>query len=222
MSNSPTEADVIPAQVRAQGLTRAFIYKGPSMVPTFSPGCLLYVRPAAHDLALGDVVVFADGSAGGHVVHRIVSVTEAGLLTRGDNNRLRDGLPVRPEQLIGRVEIVDGGGNLRPVAGGRRGLWAARLGWAARRLGGWLRNPLRPLYRALRRSQALRPLLGGWLQGRLSTVCLETPGGPLVKTLYCGRTVARWWPQLDRFECDKPFDLVIFQPDSDGHEMGVM
>jgi len=36
---------------------------------------------------------------------------------------------------------------------------------------------------------------------------------PLVKYICGGRTVARWWPEQDRFECKKPYDLVIRRED---------
>jgi hypothetical protein len=182
------------------------------MAPTFRPGHLLYVRPAARGIAPGDVAVFADPAGESYIVHRVVSTTGAGWVTRGDNNRLSDARPVAPERIIGRVEMVEEQGHLTPVRGGTWGLWSARLGWEARRLGGWLRRVLRAPYCALRRSPTARHALNRLLSRHLEVVHLETPEGPLVKTTYRGRTVARWWPRLNRFECRKPYDLAISPP----------
>ena len=219
MSNSLTETQLIPLRVRNQGLTRCFVYTGPSMEPTFHPGHLLYVRPTARDITPGDVVVFANPSGNGHIVHRVVSTTDAGLLTRGDNNRLTDFQPVAPEQLVGRVEMLEDQGCFEPVRGGKQGLRSARIGWGARRASLWLRRPLSPLYRALRNSSTVRRVLGRWLSPHLEVVRVETPSGPLFKTTYRGRVVARWWPQRSYFECRKPYDLVIPRPDGANHKV---
>ena len=207
------ETRVIPACARTAGLLRCFAYHGTSMAPAFRPGHLLYVRPTPRDVAPGDVIVFAHPFTGGRTVHRVVSITDAGAITRGDNRLHNDLLPVALDQVIGRVEMVENEGRLRRLQGGSRGLWSAQVRWVARRVGGWLRSPLRPLYRALRNSPIVRRVLGRWLSRHLQLVRLETPDGPLFKTTYRGHVVARWWPQLNRFECRKPFDLAIPRPD---------
>lgn len=212
MSSFPADGRVIPPKARQAGLTEAFIYTGPSMAPTFRPGCLLYVRPAARDLAPGDVVVFASPS-GSYVVHRVVAASDAGLITRGDNNRLTDPLPVAHGQVVGRVELAEYGGRLTPVPGGPAALRRARAGWEARRAIGWLRRIFGFPYRALRRSGLARRVLGPYLLPRLEIVRLETPAGPVVKALHRGRVVARFWPASGRSECQKPYDLVIPRPD---------
>lgn len=181
------------------------------MASTFRPGHLLYVRPAAHDLTPGDVVVFA--SAGGYVVHRVIAAADEGWVTRGDNNRLPDPLPVAHGQVVGRVELAEYGGRLTPVPGGRAALRRARAGWAARSATRWLRRVLGFPYRMLRRSGLVRRAVGPYLLPRLQVLRLETGQGPLLKVLHRGRVVARCWPAGGRFECQKPYDLVIPRPD---------
>jgi signal peptidase I len=206
-----TEAQGISARARITGPLRFFLYRGNSMTPTFHPGHLLYVRPTACDITVGDVIVFANLSRDGYVVHRIVSATDAGLVTRGDNNLCND-LPVAPGQVVGRVEMVECQGSVRPVRGGRRGLWSARLRWGTRRVGSWLRCAFRTPYCALRNSPTLRQVLNRLLSRHLRVLHLETPDGPLVKTTYRGHTIARWWPQANCLECRKPYDLVVSPP----------
>lgn len=209
MSSSLTETSFIPPALQAQGLTRCFIYSGPSMMPGFRPGHLLYVRPAARDIQPGDVVVFTHSDGVGFVTHRVVSVTDAGFVTRGDNNVRADTTPVPADAIVGRVEMVDANGTLEPVRGGAWGLWTARLAWYARRASAWLRQTFGGPYRWLRRSGLVARV---W-HPRITQLCVNTDNGALVKYICNGRVVARWWQQHHRFECAKPYDLVIARPD---------
>jgi hypothetical protein len=211
-TDAAVEIEIIPARLRAGGLTRCFAYKGPSMAPTFRPGHLLYVHPGIHGVGPGDVIVFANPSGDGYIVHRLISVADARWITRGDNNA-REDRPIAPDQVVGRVDMVDARGHLKPVCGASRGLWLARTQWGTRRVGKWLRRSLSPLYRTLRDSPILHRLLEQSFARALRVVRVETPDGPLLKTLYRGKVVARWWPQLCHFECQKPFDLIIPRPD---------
>jgi len=213
MNNSLLNPKFIPETVYQEGLTRGFLYTGPSMVPTFRPGYLLYIRPDASDISPGDVIVFDNPSEKNHTVHRVVSSSNRGLITRGDNNRLPDLVPVLPDHLIGRVEIFEDQGSLFPVAGGRWGLWIARFGWGAR----WIDRRLRHLfwkpYNKIRNCALIRRSLQRWFSPYLQVVHLNTPDGPLVKTTFQERTVALWRPQQGQFECLKPYDLFVPRPD---------
>jgi hypothetical protein len=223
MQNSETEARfegrILPAWARAAGLLRCFLYRGDSMTPAFRAGQLLYVRPTARDIRPGDVVVFTDPAGDGYIAHRVVSATDAGLITRGDSAWGDDSLPVARDRVVGRVEVLEDQGLLKAVRGGRSGLWTARIGWGARRVGRWVRRVLGTPYRALGRPPMMRRVLRRCFSRQLRVVHLETPDGPLLKTTYRGRTVARWWPQLNRFECREPYDLILLRPD--GPEQGL-
>ncbi|MDM8543770.1 S24/S26 family peptidase [Desulfococcaceae bacterium HSG9] len=211
MSASLTEMRRIPPWIKANGLTRCFIYNGPSMRPAFRPGDMLYVRPAVRDIYAGNVIVFTD-PVRGRIVHRIISATGTGWVTRGDNNRLKDVLPVTPDLLIGRAEITEFQGRFRIVRGGRRGLWTARIQWRACWVKGWLYRIFRVPYHVLRSSVTVRRFLIRWFSHHLGVVRIETSDGLLVKTTYKGRTVARWQPRQKYFECRKPFDLLVAPP----------
>lgn len=212
MNSSPADGQYIPPQALRVGLTRAFVYNGPSMVPTFRPGQLLYVRPEARDLAPGDVVVFVNLS-GDYVVHRVVAATDGGWVTRGDNNRLPDALPVAYGQVVGRVELAEYGGRLSPVAGGPAALRRVRLAWTARCAVRWVRRIFGLPYRLLRRSGLARRAFGPYFVPWLQVVHVETRDGPVLKALYRGRVVARCWPVAGRFECRKPYDLMLWAED---------
>lgn len=212
MSSPLAEHDLIPKWAEQRGLTRCFVYSGPSMRPTFRPGHLLYVRPLSQSLQPGDVLVFQGDEEGRFVVHRAVALTPDGWIMRGDNNRLLDAVPVPPSRVVGKVELVETGGSFQPVRGGLPALYLARLRWSLRAPFLRLRSLLGAPYRALRAWPPAR----GWLSRRfaahLLTIRLETPSGPLLKTLWRGRVVARWQPTQRRFECRKPFDLFLEPP----------
>ena len=211
MNASLTKTQRIPHWIQSTGLTLSFIYNGPSMRPAFRPGDMLYVRPAVRDVSAGNVIVFTDTHQG-CIVHRVISVAGTGWVTRGDNNRLTDVLPVTPERLIGRVEMAEFQGCFRTISGGSRGLWSARTLWAARWVNGWLRRILRKPYHALRSSVPVCRFLSRRFSHHLRVVRLYNSGGLLIKTTYKGRTVARWQPRQKRFECRQPFDLLIAPP----------
>jgi hypothetical protein len=166
---------------------------------------------AVGEVRPGDIVVFRgpDHRAGQEeLVHRIVASTPEGWVARGDCNPCSDATPVTADNLLGRVTHVERDGWTRPVRGGWVGLGRARLLHArlavwrlVKRLGG-------PAYRRLRSSG----LVGRWWRPAVTRLRLDTEEGPLVKYVHAGRTVARWWPERHRFECRKPYDLVIPHP----------
>jgi hypothetical protein len=217
MQNSDVEAaqemQVISAGTPGAEMPRCFIYRGRSMTPTFRAGHFLYVRPTARDITPGDVIVFLHPSQNGYVVHRVVSATDGGWITRGDNNTCDDDRLVAADQVIGRVEMVEEQGRRRRVRGGRGALVSAKIG---RYLLQWIRRLRRVLgnpYRVLRRSETMRRILARLFAPRFEYLSLQTCQGTLVKVIHHGKVVARWYPNANRFECDKPYDLVIPRPD---------
>ncbi len=208
--NLTAEERIVPERARATGLTRSFVYHGSSMLPGFRPGHLLYVRPTARALNVGDVIVFPKAEGAGFVVHRVVAVKGEGLVTRGDNNSQNDGALVAWEQVVGRVEMAEENGRMRPVAGGRQGHVLARIYRNMGRLGRSFRRTFGGPYRWLRGSG----LVARWWHPHLTAVQLTTPNGTLVKYILGGRTVARWRPETGDWWCEQPYDLVIHKPHS--------
>ena len=165
--------------LRAALDARGFAYSrivGTSMLPTLAPGDIVLVRPC-RSLRPGDVVTFV--LAGRLITHRLVRVTDEGLVCRGDN-RLRPDPRVAADALIGRVAEVVG----RPAPNRAaeflhvRARWrwrgaAARLARAARssRPRVWLR---RRQTGALSRTSAelrLRARDGGFGSGACGEPC---------------------------------------------------
>ena len=210
-NNRLIESRFRPFWAEEAGLDRCFFYRGDSMAPTFRPGQLLWLDTGAA-IRPGDVVVFPGPSDGCVLAHRVVANSERGWITRGDNNSRPDGSQVPSSRIIGRVEIVEEGGRLSRVRGGRIELAKARFRWGAKKIRRYLGRCFGHPYRALRRSGIVSRLFHRFLKKHLLTVRLNTAQGPVYKTTFRGRVIARWWPGLDVYYCRKPFDLLLGEP----------
>lgn len=74
--------------------------RGNSMQPTLPTECEIEIAPVKGELPLGDLIVFLVGD--GLVAHRLVRRSGEFLVAQGDNRRAAD-LPLKPEQVLGRV-----------------------------------------------------------------------------------------------------------------------
>ena len=78
-------------------------------IPTYSV-CLVTTQVDYGDLSVGDIVVYTRPSDGQQIVHRIVDITDAGAVTRGDANQTDDGISVTPDNLYARyIAHIPGG-----------------------------------------------------------------------------------------------------------------
>lgn len=85
-----------------------YIIISESMSPALKPGCLALVDAVRPDsIQEGDIITFYSLPDNQFIAHRVVEIVPGdGLLfiTKGDDNRVKDLLPVRAEQLVGRVD----------------------------------------------------------------------------------------------------------------------
>ena len=184
-------------------------YEGMSMTGTFKTGDLLLVKKVTwKEIHPGDVIVFRKNE-NLVIAHRVLEVTPDGLVTGGDNNGFPDPDRVLEQSILGIVTSVKRSGKKLSVTGGMPGLLRVQL----LRLGFKIKQTLffigRRPYHLLRRQRWLSHL---W-HPALVKIRLETTHGPLFKYIYKRRTVARWWPERHYFECRKPYDLVIPNPE---------
>lgn len=192
-------------------------YHGASMTGTFQSGDALFIEPAQIPAVRpGDVVIYKGFTLQGNpedVVHRVVATTPAGLVTRGDANRLEDKGLVTRDALLGRVTHLERAGRVRVVRGGRVGVLRARVSRAWRPVQRVVTRTLkaagRPAYRRLRESR----LASRWWRPDICRVRVTTPQGPVVKYIHHRRTVAWWRPAQGSFRCRKPYDLILHPPD---------
>jgi len=183
-----------------------FHYKGPSMLPTFKPGQVLYIRPQERAIKPGDVVVFSRGNE--YIVHRVIAVNPEGISTRGDNNPHDDLWLLTPDQILGVVEKTEDWDKAHAVRGGTPALLKAKTRWGIKALFTrslpWLGAPYRWL-------KARRWAAKFW-HPSVTQIQLQTNEGVMIKYLVLGKTVATWYPRSGRFICRRPYDLVIFPP----------
>lgn len=208
MSNSRIEPYALSLWAKSKGLTHCFVYRGPSMTPTFQNGDFLYLRSARQKLVKGDVIVIDTTNNNGFIVHRIVSASLEGFITHGDHNRLCD-LQVSLDHIVGKVEFVENKRGIKRVANGLLGLGLARIWHTIFWLDRFFRQMFWLPYQAFRKS-GLTSLI--W-RPKIVKMEIKNADRLQVKYIYKQRTVATWDPMLHRFDCRKPFDLVIPHPE---------
>ena len=185
------------------------------MAGTFRPGDCLILKPVPlHHIRKGDVVIFRiikdqEKEEEKHLAHRVMAVSPGELVTRGDNNPYCDDSPVTPDNLVGRVEIVERSGKKKRVRGDSRGLIRARLLHTRLILKKILKFFFKNPYRLIKKSRIVSYL---W-HPVFKIVYFKTDKGLLVKYLHGERTAAYWWLDQGRFQCKKPYDLVLRRPD---------
>ena len=182
--------------------------QGDSMCGTVEPGDCVWVFPISYNLlTIGDVVAFK--ARGKVVVHRIIGRTGDGLITRGDGNWGRDTDLLIAGNLVGKVEARERGGVRMPVIGGHLGLRHARLlrtGIRLRHYGRWL---FRKPYDGLCMSRWVAFI---WRPRITMARYMLANGTAVMKFIHRGRTIARWVPSRNEWECCRPFDLVLSPP----------
>jgi len=172
---------------------------------------LIFERETINKIKKGDVIIFKGANNRGEkkeLVHRVISISEFGLITRGDNNFYKDKNPVSGDTLIGRVTHLDRNGHKIRVRGGMAGFRRAKFLQ--------LRLPIKKMiwvvckvpYKILRKSDLVPKI---W-QPEIKKIVLKTQDGVMVKFFLSSQTVALFWPEEGRFYCKKPYDLVIKKP----------
>ncbi|MEI6309523.1 MAG: signal peptidase I [bacterium] len=133
-----------------KGALFRFTAPGFSMSPFIRDGAVLTIASAPERIRFGDVVAFVRPQCHKLVVHRVVGISQAGYLIKGDNAPEPDACVMRAS-IIGRVVRVEHGGKRM-----RLGLGMERIVFAFLSRRGWLTPVLWVGWRAL------RPFAKGW------------------------------------------------------------
>ncbi|MCU0610174.1 MAG: hypothetical protein MUE60_00105 [Candidatus Eisenbacteria bacterium] len=149
-----TESDEL-----VNGSCKQLFYYKRSMTPTFAPGDVLTIVPyAQRSVRRGDVIVFSSPQGGDLISHRVIEVSNEGIVTCGDS--IMSGVDpwmLRPEDIVGCVTAVERKGRERQVWGGSVGLAYHRIRRRHARLDRVRRRIMYGLIRAID--------LGRWLSG---------------------------------------------------------
>jgi len=138
------------AAALAKGALFRFTAPGFSMSPFIRDGAVLTIAPAPVRIRLGEVVAFVRPTCGKLVLHRVVGISRAGYLIKGDNAPEPDACVMRAS-IIGRVIRVEHGGKRI-----RLGLGMERIVIAFLSRRGWLTPVLWVGWRVV------RPFAKGW------------------------------------------------------------
>ena len=188
-------------------------YRGKSMKGTFHEGDFLNIDThASVKIQHGDVIAYRRLSKDGkieEIVHRVIQISQGRLITRGDNNRRSDCYRVSQENVLGKVIAFERKGKVHHIRGGFRGLMLSQILFL-------IHNILYLISRTFKLSWWIYntgKLIKCFYTPSLRKIQFVTEDGPLIKLFHGKRLIARWWPQQDRFECKKPYDLVIRRED---------
>lgn len=99
-------------------------FSGCSMKPTLIDGDLVEVHPYDQRtvVQVGDIIYYQLSGVSKAIIHRVIRVTPAGVIARGDNNSFDDIEPIPSKFILGQVTAAWRGSRRRKIVGGRRGM----------------------------------------------------------------------------------------------------
>ena len=74
-----------------------------SLEPTIPTGslCIVNIRRPYEKVEVGDVIVYVRKYDGLRIIHRVIEVTDEGLVTKGDHNQISDGVSTTADNYFG-------------------------------------------------------------------------------------------------------------------------
>ncbi len=183
-------------------------YVGPSMNPLLWDGDGLHIVPYDNRaIRRGDVIVFVPPGVATKVVHRVVSVDEDGVRTRGDNGRQVDPWILSPKDILGRVTYVLRKDRRRNICGGFAGRITAGVFRCVHRGDAAISFLLHPVYRGLCRATFLRRRLHRLVKPRV--LIFNRPEGVEQQLVVGRRLIGRRRPRRESWEIRRPYRLCV-------------
>jgi len=183
-------------------------YTGNSMFPTLKTGDTFRMIPYKdRDIRVGDVVVFNSPYGKTPIVHRVVTVSQEGVKTKGDNKLAIDDFILQPNEIIGRVVAAQRGKKGVKIFDGFPGRIYASTLEAGKRIDIVLSTILRPAYRWFAQTGIFRKLFSSWIHTRVS--CFKCGDGMEMQLHLGRRIIGRRFPGQDQWYIQRPFKLFI-------------
>jgi signal peptidase len=177
--------------------------RGRSMHPTLRAGDALFVKPADR-VVPGDVVVYLCPRENSPIAHRVVSVGEIEVKTRGDNNASADLFPVRISDILGKVEHFERNGIRRKLQGGSYGRMQAFFVRARKTA----TNLAVASFRSIYRMRCVSGICARLLPVKPRVVRFENSGKPQIQLLL-GKRVIGEIDSEKRWHIKPPFRLFV-------------
>ncbi len=177
--------------------------RGRSMHPTLRAGDTLFVTPAAR-VVPGDVVVYLCPRENTPIAHRVVSVSEIEIKTRGDNNMSADIFPVHVSDILGKVEQFERNGVRKKLQGGLCGRTQA-LFVRTRKTA---LNVAVASFRYVYRMQCVSGIFARLLPVQPRVVRFENSGKPQIQLLLSKRVIGEMVSE-ERWYIKPPFRLFV-------------
>jgi signal peptidase I len=117
----------MPAESPYENLKK-IVYVGMSMYPLLRNLDVLYYDNN-QSLSLGDIVIYKSNIFGreSKITHRIISISDRCIVTKGDNNLKIDDKPVNRSDILGIVVYAKRGSRLIRVQNGTKGLIISKI-----------------------------------------------------------------------------------------------
>lgn len=179
---------------------------------TFREGDFLkVVKVEVDELKLGDIIVFNEAEGDKNVVHRIISLKNDKIVTRGDCNRHVDKGFLLNKKLIGKVVGFDRKEKYLIVANGILGYLSSRLIRAKLLCKIVLFSLLKPSYSLIKKTQIVPKI---W-KPDLQLMTFKSNNGDILKYTHNGKTILVYESNKIRFQ--RPYDLLFkFEGNSEG------
>jgi signal peptidase len=185
------------------------IYTGFSMNPTLKTSDILEILPYnGRKIKKGDVIVFLAPADTRKVVHRIISVNNEGIRTRGDNRgNTIDPWIIYPENILGRVVNSNRGNKRLRIYGGLIGRSLVRTIKVIQLMDLTISNFLSPVYYWLARIRIFKRLLP--IKRVLRVMSFNRPTGTEYQLFIGPYLIGRLIPGSNRWHIKRPFRLFI-------------
>ncbi|MDD5423331.1 MAG: signal peptidase I [Candidatus Omnitrophota bacterium] len=188
--------------------TEKLVCIGNSMKPTLSPLDMLDVAPYnGKKIRPGDVIVFFSNDCEHKIAHRVVSVKQGKILTKGDNNNKVDTLSVSSEKIVGKVEYFERGKKRFRIYGGAIGRAYAFLFKTKQSSGRALSYLFGNAYIKLAKTGIALRLIP--CREKIRTVVFKRPHGEDIQVFMGNLLIARRRPWQDKWYVRKPFRLFV-------------
>jgi hypothetical protein len=178
------------------------------MFPTLKAGDILRVLPYEdRDISVGDVIVFNISHAGVPIVHRVVTINQGGIKTKGDNKLAIDDFILQPNEIIGRVVSIRRSKKRLTIFGGSLGRIYSMVRGTGKCINIVLATILRPAYNWFAQTGIIRQLFSRWIRTRIS--CFKCGDGVEMQLHLGRRIIGRRFPGQDQWYIRRPFKLFV-------------